>query len=87
MGVLRVIGGVLVVLVAANGVGHLLRQRVDRHVNVQGAQRGHDLVVERGDRAWEQAQRFTRTVTGLDEQVVLDEVEAHREGAHTVGDG
>jgi hypothetical protein len=48
------------------------------------ALRAHACGVELRDRAREQAEGFARAVAGLDQQVVLDEVDARREGARVV---
>jgi hypothetical protein len=52
-----VVGVVRLVLGERNGVLHLVRHRVDLHLDAELAQRGHDLGVERGNRLRRQHDR------------------------------
>ena len=75
------------ILVAPNRVGHFLREWVDRDFEVQRTKRAHEVAVEVRDRPREQPERLARPVTGLNEQVMVDEVEADLEVACAVRNG
>ncbi len=81
LGVERVIGGVHLIYVTANGVAHFAGQGVDGDLDAQRVQAVHKFAVKRGHRARDERQRPGRPLAGTHEEVVFNEVERHLKGA------
>src|SRR6266496_3621836 len=87
LGVDRVVGGVDLIDITANGILHFAGQGIDGDLDAQGVQAGHEFPVKRGDGAGEQRQRFRGSLACANGEIVLDEVKCDFKGAPVIGNG
>ena len=81
-----IVAGVAGVLLEGDGVGHLLRRRVDLDLDPERIQARHQLVVEVRDAARIEGDELARSFTGDDGEIVVDEVEIDLEDAAAEGE-
>src|SRR5439155_23816046 len=87
VGVERVIRGVDLIFITANGVVHFAGQGVNRDLDAQDVQTVHKFPVEGGHRAGDERQHFGGSLAGANRDIVLDEVKRHVKGAIVMGNG
>src|SRR5205807_9714451 len=69
-----------------NAVGDLVRGGVDLHGDIELGKQRKEVLIEVGDRARLQSHRFHRPVAGLDQELVVDEVEIDLKYARVISD-
>src|SRR6266568_2324639 len=82
-----IIRGMHKIFITADGICHFTWQRVDDHIDIEGAQSFHKLAVKIRDRAWYQWHDLCSALAGLNEEVVIDEVKIDFKGAASIGNG
>src|SRR5205807_3722782 len=69
-----------------NGIGDLIRRRVDLHIDIELGKLRKEVLIEVCDRARLQRHRFHRPVARLDQELVVDEVEIDLKYARVIPD-
>src|ERR1700719_4515162 len=87
VGVGWIVGSVQLIFIASNGVRYFTWQWVDRDLDPQRVQAGHEFPVKGRDRTWDERQGFDRASAGLDEEAVVDEVKHHLKALAPIGNG
>jgi hypothetical protein len=85
VGVERVIGGVDLIDITANGVAHFAGQCVNRDLDAQDVQTVHKFPVEGGHGAGDERQHFGGSLAGANRDIVLDDVKIDVKGATVIG--
>src|SRR5262245_30605508 len=83
---LRIIRAVRCVLIKGNGIGYLDRHSPDVNFDARRTQQLHDVVVKVGHGTRLEWKRFDNAVTGVEHQLMIDEVEGEFERAGAVWD-
>ncbi len=85
VGVERVIGGVDLIDITANGVAHFAGQGINRDLDAQDVQTVHKFPVEGGHGAGDERQHFGGSLAGANRDIVLDDVKIDVKGATVIG--
>src|SRR3984893_4505759 len=76
----------LLVAFERNAIGHLVWGGVDLHIDIELGKLRKKVLIDAGDRARLQRHRFRRTGAGLDQELVVDEVEIDLKYARVIAD-
>jgi hypothetical protein len=81
------VGGMHVILITPNGLLHLTGLRIDRDLDPQGAQAGHEFPVKRSDGTGDQRHGPCGPLARANAEGVIDEVKLHFKGAAAIRNG
>src|SRR5580704_975647 len=87
VGILRIVGSMLGVLIERNRIRDFDRHLPDFHGNPKRPQCSHEIAVKPGNRLRRQGERHGSIITGSNDQLVMEEIELYFEIAPRVRNG
>src|SRR6266516_2924031 len=84
VGIDGVLGGMHLIFITSNGMLHLTGHRIDRDLDPQGVQAGHEFPVKRSDGTGDQRHGSGGPLARANEEGVIDEVKLHFKGAASI---